>query len=70
MIDQDSETWNEVRRFVSQGQQAALQELTSQTTDFPSTQFVRGKLHILELLKTLPERLTPSDPLPTPETYF
>ncbi len=70
MIDQDSETWGAVRQFLQHNIQIALQEVISPTTDFPTTQFVRGKLHVLELLNTLPERLAPSSPPPKSETYF
>lgn len=50
MIEKDSETALHIAAWTKKQREAAMQQLLSPVTDFPVTQFLRGKLSALKAL--------------------
>lgn len=50
MIEKDSETALHIAAWTKKQREAAMQQLLSLVTDFPTTQFLRGKISALNTL--------------------
>lgn len=72
MIDLDSETWRDVSAVLDALHEQAVAELKSPALDLPTTQFVRGRLMVLEAMQSLPamQQAAATDLPTTPESYF
>lgn len=70
MIDTESETWRDVMAALDAETQLTMNQLVSPALDFPTTQFVRGKLHALTHLAALPERQNSAPLKLDTEDYF
>lgn len=70
MIDTDSETWRDVMAYLDAETPLVMSQLVSPSLDFPTTQFVRGKLHALTTLAVLPDRQNATPLSLKTEDYF
>lgn len=56
MIDTNSETWLEIKRFIDAQQASADSRLRSKSVGIEETMFFRGVYEAMELLGRLPDR--------------